>query len=428
MACEDYEKGAEYARLEARRYQKAGSLRDAVEYAKRSLACLEKLPPNEAVQKRIIDARVMLSIYYGSLDYRIEAKNAVEPIIDLARNLNYQKRLPGIYTAVGLYYCWVEEDFVKGTQYLKDVFEISAQVEDFLTLWFANYQLGMVLCFNHQFNEGTSYLKACLDLSLLSKNLTGIAHPKSGLAWNYNLQGKTNLALQISTEALQSATESGDVIALQPAYTSQGLSYYYKGVFHEAETYLLAGLGYYEKTAIGAWGALASGHLGLIYGDMEENEKAEKYYKKAILIFEETRFFPSWLNVHKLYLAKAKILNHQFTVDMHELNSLIAAHEKNRITICESLGARCIGEIFLHIDDNHMAEAETWIRRAIKANTGYGTKWNLARDHSLYADWFKKKGDIQGTKEQLTKAIDFFRECNADGWVTMTEHELTAIS
>ena len=159
MACEDYEKGAEYARLEARKYQKAASFRDAVEYAKRSLACLEKLPQNEAVQKKIIDARVMLSMYYLSLNYHIEAKDAVEPVIDLALDLNYQKRIPGIYTAMGLYYCYVEEDFVKGTQYLKDVFEIAAKVGDFLALWFANYQLGVVIVYNHQFDESIYLFK-----------------------------------------------------------------------------------------------------------------------------------------------------------------------------------------------------------------------------------------------------------------------------
>jgi len=43
---------------------------------------------------------------------------------------------------------------------------------------------------------------------------------------------------------------------------------------------------------------------------------------------------------------------------MHELNSLIAAHEKNRLAVCESYGAQCIGEIYLNLDDDHMAEAE----------------------------------------------------------------------
>ena len=46
MACEDYEKGAEYARLEARKYQKAASFRDAVEYAKRSSGLPGETPPD----------------------------------------------------------------------------------------------------------------------------------------------------------------------------------------------------------------------------------------------------------------------------------------------------------------------------------------------------------------------------------------------
>jgi tetratricopeptide (TPR) repeat protein len=428
MACEDYEKGAEYARLEARKYQKAASLRDAVEYGIRSVTCLEKLPQNETVQKRVIDARVNLSAYYLSLNYHVEAKDAVEPVIDLALALNYQKRIPGIYTAVGLYYCYVEEDFVKGTQYLKDVSEMSAKAGDFLALWFANYYIGIAIATNHQFDESITYLKTSLDLSVLSKNLTGISIAKSGLALSYNKLGTTDLAIQMSTEALQSATESGDVIALQPACTSQGLSYYYKGILCEAEKYLLEGLIHHKKATIFGWGSIALGFLGFTYGDMGDYQKAQEYHKECILIMEAARFFPSWVNVHKLFLARAKILNHQSTVDMHELNNLIAAHEKNGLAECESLGIRGIGEIFLHIDDHHMAEAEAWIKRAIDANTGYGTKWNLARDHALYADWFKKKGDITQAKEQLTKAIDLFRECRADGWVERTEKALAELS
>ncbi len=81
----------------------------------------------------------------------------------------------------------------------------------------------------------------------------------------------------------------------------------------------------------------------------------------------------------------------------------------------------------MNLDDQHMAEAEAWIKRAIESNTKYGTMWELARDHALYADWFKKKADIQGAKEQLSKAIDYFRECGADGWVTMTEEKLARL-
>jgi predicted ATPase len=73
IASENYEKGSEYARLEARRYQKAASFKDAIEYAKKSVACSEKLPKTEANQRRIIDARTTLATYI--LSYWFSRKN-----------------------------------------------------------------------------------------------------------------------------------------------------------------------------------------------------------------------------------------------------------------------------------------------------------------------------------------------------------------
>jgi hypothetical protein len=78
----------------------------------------------------------------------------------------------------------------------------------------------------------------------------------------------------------------------------------------------------------------------------------------------------------------------------------------------------------LHIGDQHMNEAEVWIKRAFDFNTEHDTKWELARDYALYADWFKKKGNISKAKKQLTTAIGLFKECGADGWVEKTEKEL----
>ena len=71
-----------------------------------------------------------------------------------------------------------------------------------------------------------------------------------------------------------------------------------------------------------------------------------------------------------------------------------------------------------------MADAEIWIKKAIEADTRNGTRWYLATDHALYADWFKKKGDLLGAKEQLTRAIDIFTECGADGWIVKYRKEL----
>ena len=48
-------------------------------------------------------------------------------------------------------------------------------------------------------------------------------------------------------------------------------------------------------------------------------------------------------------------------------------------------------------------------------------------DHAFYADWFKKKGDLPSAKEQLTRSIEIFRECGADGWVEKYEKKLAEL-
>jgi tetratricopeptide (TPR) repeat protein len=336
--------------------------------------------------------------------------------------------LPGIYTAIGLFNILIEENFSKGVPHLKDVFEISAKVGDFITLWLGSLQLGIAMCFDYQLEESMSYLKNSLDLSFMANNLVGISNSKSAMALNYHLQGKVDLALQVSKEALQAATESGDIVAKQCTYTNHGVSCYYKGHLEEAEKYLLEALAYHEKAFQATWGAYAAVNLGLTYNDMGNYDKAKIYQQQCVSIFEDARFLPSWLNTLKLLVKNSRILNREPDINLHKLEELIRAHEENRLAMSKSFGSRCIGEIFLNIDDHHMQEAETWIRRSIDFDTMHAVPWNLGRDYALYADWFKKKGDNQGAKEQLTKSIDIFRECGADGWVTRTEETLTEIS
>ena len=53
--------------------------------------------------------------------------------------------------------------------------------------------------------------------------------------------------------------------------------------------------------------------------------------------------------------------------------------------------------------------------------------WHLARDHALYGELFKRKGDHSEAKRHLTKGINIFKDCGADGWVEKYEMELGAL-
>ena len=77
-----------------------------------------------------------------------------------------------------------------------------------------------------------------------------------------------------------------------------------------------------------------------------------------------------------------------------------------------------------NIDDQHISEAEDWIKRAIETNQKYGMMWHLGQDYALYAEFYKRKKDPSKAKENLSKAIEIFKECGADGWVEKYEKEL----
>ena len=140
---------------------------------------------------------------------------------------------------------------------------------------------------------------------------------------------------------------------------------------------------------------------------------------------ESVSFLPSWIRFFQSCLIKTKVLRHDQDI---EINELFTYYQTNTLLVCKGCTARNIGDVLLYIDNDHLGDAEVWFQKAIEEDTRNGFRWVLAQDHASYANWFKKKDDRTGVKEQLTKAIDIFRECGADGWVEKYEKELALIS
>ena len=111
-----------------------------------------------------------------------------------------------------------------------------------------------------------------------------------------------------------------------------------------------------------------------------------------------------------------------------DLESLYRYAAENKVKQYEGEMRINIGEILLNINDLHMNEVEDWIKKAIEADEGNGMRWHLGRDYALYAELFKRKGDQSKAREKLSKAIEIFNKCGADGWVEKYEKELAALS
>jgi tetratricopeptide (TPR) repeat protein len=126
---------------------------------------------------------------------------------------------------IGNYYIWVEEDYPKGLQYLEDASEIAEQVGDYLSSYFANFNLGWCLTWNCEFERALECLNRCLDLSVAANNLIGISYTKGVTsAITYGYQGRIDSAYQTNKEALEIAEESGDIFIKAMAHATYGIT------------------------------------------------------------------------------------------------------------------------------------------------------------------------------------------------------------
>jgi tetratricopeptide (TPR) repeat protein len=421
----NYEKGAKYSRLAGKKAEKSASFTNAIEYTRKRILCLEKLPPKKDVPQRIIDARSALGLYMFQMYYFIEAKEAIEPIIDLAIKSGYKRELSQIYTIMGTYKYWVEEDLPTALKYLKDAFNISEELNNVVSLFFSSGWLGIALSNNCEFEKGLYYLEKTIDIAEAADNLSGISTMKScASTYFYYLSGRINQGYQTSYEAVRLADKSGDIFSKAIAYTSHGISLYGKGYFEKATECILKGADFCEKINLLQWNGLAQFNLGEIYFDIEAYQKSEQHYSKSICLFEQNRSSPSTANLAKLGLVKSQAVKNEKDVN---LKSPYNNEYKSNYKIHDGWKARYLSEILLYMDDQHLLDSEEWIKKAIKADKKNGMALHLGKDYALYSNLLERKNDRSKAKENLCEAIEIFKECGADGWVEKYEKELNEL-
>jgi tetratricopeptide (TPR) repeat protein len=172
---------------------------------------------------------------------------------------------------------------------------------------------------------------------------------------------------------------------------------------------------------LGTWESYSALWLGEMYVDLRQFKTAQKFYLKAMSTFEPDGYLPSWLNFYELCLERAKVLNNEKTVSLGEL---IKYYDKKKFKIFEGWIARHIAEILINIDGERISAAEEWINKAIESDKRGAIRWYLGRDYALFAELFKRKGDLTNAEKNKNKAINIFRECGAKGWVERYEKEL----
>ena len=132
---------------------------NAIAYAAKRVSCVEKLPQSDELEKQRIDARTTLGLYLIQMNYHVEAKEAVDPIIDSAVRYDYKRRLGQIYLILGSYYCHVEEDQSEAIRVLEKALKSAVEIEDPITYVLGNYYLGFSHGWHCEFEKSVDYFQ-----------------------------------------------------------------------------------------------------------------------------------------------------------------------------------------------------------------------------------------------------------------------------
>jgi len=419
---ETYEKGAEYARYASKIAQKNSAYNDAISYSKKNVFCLEQLVPNDEIRKKIVNARISLALYCLGINNHVEAMNAVAPILEIAHNPEYQKKLAMIYVATGAYESYVVHNFRQGIEGLNKARNLAEKYNDFISLWFANFFLGSVLALNNEFENSEACLLKALELSHIANNVTGICFSKSALsAQTYCISGKIDEAYKTSKDSVRLARDSGDIYNIAMALTCHGSCCYFKGQFRDAENSLLEAISLHEKTGHIAWMTWANFYLGDVYLERCKLREARSHYRSAFSLLKNQHMFPCWIDLISIKIMLIDAINGKKGVDLSRQYSY---EIKSKFKFLSGLESKLVAEILMNIDEKYYPEAEKWIKKAIVQDRQSHTFFQLAIDYAFYAKLLIRKGDKLNSHAEMDKAIEIFKECGADGWVGRYKNEL----
>ncbi|MFC1896487.1 hypothetical protein ACFL0Q_07515 [Thermodesulfobacteriota bacterium] len=171
----------------------------------------------------------------------------------------------------------------------------------------------------------------------------------------------------------------------------------------------MLGSDFTAKTNAPANHALAESMQARVLLESHDYGKAMAHFGKAISILEDSKAQQFELEFNRILLALAMVQNGDKRI---ELKPLFDYASENRVKYLDGWMHKFIGMILLNIDDQHLDEAENWIKKAIEADDANGMRWGLGQDYAYNAKVLERKGDLPKAREMMTKAFTGEFECS----------------
>jgi len=471
---ENLKKSAEYLKLSGQKATKSNSPREAYSFLTDAISMLKKMEEDEETIRALIEVYVLLGSYIVFQEFRDRILDNMREGERLAKSIGDEKNLAKIYSRMGLLYTH-EGELKLAEEYAEKCFHAAEKIQDvdllreaasslsatyaiqaeyaklidinsvvidliekkgkehYLTEGFTtNYSFlcgitGMALGILGNFEEGEAHCKKSLKVSLDIELPFPIAQSEFFYSWLLSNKGDGVRCVEHAKNLIKSAEDTNNPFAIALGRYILGMGYHRIGDISTAIEQLELSIKIMEENGITL--NLCHFHFALsdLYNDSDDFKNAHKCAQKAL---ELSRTYNEILGEALASMALGRALEKRDQSSMGKAEESIL----NGMKICEDLKAKpfvCWGHLFLgefYIIGSQKEKALENLTQAEAAFKEMGMDYWLARIYAVYAEMYKKEGDLSKARESLTKAIDIMKELEADGWIERYEKELAELS
>ena len=128
---------------------------------------------------------------------------------------------------------------------------------------------------------------------------------------------------------------------------------------------MLVGKDFSSKLNLFWWSAFADLHLGRTYFESGQYRKSYDLYLEAVSALEHIGLMPTFVNLLKILAARSE----EMMAGNTDLDKVYQWYHENNFRLYDGWMPRYIADILGRMDGNHPPEAESWIKKAIEADT-----------------------------------------------------------
>ena len=411
----DCSKAAVYFEQAARKAMRSAALTEAISFNRKRIEALDKLPVSAETTALKADARTDLGRCYFLMNYMTAAKEAIDPIFNVAEKQHLSKNLAQLHTIMGAYYYMVEEKFELALSHMEKAVQISEETGDIISQVISNYQSALVMAWNCDFDRIQPYFTKAIGIFKAVDYLWGIAVMEAVAGfYAFNYPGRIEEGFKMTRRAVENADASKDLLSRALAYTYHGVSQFFVGAMDESEIYLIKGADLAKRLQLLSVSALAHHWLGYNYYETKDFDGSISQFELARGYHRQSNLLPSNGHLISIAMIRTEVVRGRKGVD---LGTLRQYWQKNKLRLYRGSIARFIAEILFHLDADNGQQACEWINTAIAEHRKWKMPWSEAMDNIVYSRIKRRDGDIDIATQLLHSAKRLLKQCGADQWL-----------